>query len=185
MTQNSNFTCSLFQIPKCGAGSNLAHSRLSPTSGMPQASNISNNQSSFRDMHRFSDPPPDIITSPNQPPPQPPSNLTRTSPHSSSPQQWKSQHNISGVKPMLLMTSIPSGTVLSGDPSSNKIAPQLIKDLQSSHTTNSYNAHSLSSFAVPYHQTYASSRHGHGQYQPVYHQSSRSEPGGHHNLTTT
>jgi len=86
---------------------------------------------------------------------------------------------------MLLMTSIPSGTVLSGDPSSNKIAPQLIKDLQSSHTTNSYNAHSLSSFAVPYHQTYASSRHGHGQYQPVYHQSSRSEPGGHHNLTTT
>jgi len=86
---------------------------------------------------------------------------------------------------MLLMTSIPSRTGLSADPSSNKNAPQLIKDLPSSHATNSYNAHSLSSFAVPYHQTYAPSRHGHGQYQPVYHQSSRSEPGGHHNLTTT
>jgi hypothetical protein len=167
------------QIPRCGAGGNLTNSRQSPTSGMPQPSNVSNNHSNSRDCHRFSDPPPDIITSPNQPAPQPPTNPNRTSPLSSAPQQWKSQYNMSGVKPMLLMTSIPSATATSGDS-----APQLIKDLPSSHTGNSYNAHSLSSFAVPYHQTYAPSRHGHGQYQPVYHQSSRSEPGGHHNLTT-
>ncbi|PNF20482.1 hypothetical protein B7P43_G06268 [Cryptotermes secundus] len=173
------------QIPKCGTGSNLTNSCQSPTGGISQNSNTSNNQSNSRDCHRFSDPPPDIITSPNQPPPQPPTNPNRTSPISSSPQQWKSQYNMSGVKPMLLMTSVPSRNAMSGDPSSNKNAPQLIKDLPSSHAGNSYNAHSLSSFAVPYNQTYAPSRHGHGQYQPVYHQSSRSEPGGHHNLTAT
>ncbi|PSN52194.1 hypothetical protein C0J52_06109 [Blattella germanica] len=177
-----------FQMSKCGMGASLgSNTRLSPTSGMPHTSNNSNTNSSARENQRFSDPPPDVINSPNQPPPQPPINPNRTSPlTTSAPQSWKSQHNMSGVKPMLLMTSIPSGTGLVGDGSSNKNAPQLIKDLpSSSHPANSYNAHSLSSFAVPYHQTYAPSRHGHGQYQPVYHQSSRSEPGGHHNLTAT
>jgi hypothetical protein len=56
---------------------------------------------------------------------------------------------------MLLMTSIPSATAMGGDSTSNMNAPQLIKDLPTSHAANSYNAHSLSSFAVPYHQTYA------------------------------
>jgi hypothetical protein len=74
----------------------------------------------------------------------------------------------------VLITSIPSGTSLNGDPSSNKIAPELRKDLPSSYATNSYNAHSLSSFVLPCHQTYASTRHGDGQSQPVYHQSSKS-----------
>ena len=171
-------------MSKCGTSTGMMNSRISPTAMMPQQTANITNTHSMRESQRFSDPPPDVITSPNQPPPQPPS---RTSPLSSSSQQsWKIQHNMSGVKPMLLMTSIPSGTGLVGDSSANnKNAPQLIKDLPTSHAANSYNAHSLSSFAVPYHQTYAPSRHGHGQYQPVYHQSSRSEPGGHHNLTAT
>ncbi|GLH09012.1 Neuroglian [Gryllus bimaculatus] len=148
------------QIQRQGGGVNGENSHMSSTNPQPPA--FSNNSCpSSRDCQRFSDPPPDVVTSPQQPPP--PINC-RVSPQG--PQSWKGQNGSSGVKPMLLLTSIPVGS----DASQTSPSAQ---DLN--HSTNSYNAHSLSSFVVPY-PTYSPAAR-HGQYQPVYHQSSRSEPG--------
>lgn len=151
------------QIQRQGPTMNAGSSHLSPTSQSPQVFPNSNCPSS-RDCQRFSDPPPDVVTSPQQPPPPPLS--CRISPQTTS-QPWKGHSGgTNGLKPMMLLTSIPNN----GDASQTSPSNQ---DLN--HSTNSYNAHSLSSFVVPY-PTYSPVTR-HGQYQPVYHQSSRSEPG--------
>ncbi|XP_068082136.1 roundabout homolog 2-like [Anabrus simplex] len=151
------------QMQKTGPVGNFHGSQM----GQPPAQLNNSGYPGPRECQRFSDPPPDVITPSNE-------NAiinNRLSPQSSQP--WKGHGNSSGVKPMLLLTS-----VLGGDPSKSF---QVSKDL--TNTGNSYNAHSLSSFAIPY-PTYAPVTR-HGQYQPVYHQSSRSEPGGHHSHANT
>lgn len=149
-TYKHNFN--LFQLQK-----------YSPNVDQQQHSYNNQPQNYSMECNRFSEPPPDVITSP---PKQSSNNNQQQTQHS-----WKGQ-STSGVKPMLLLTSIPSV-----NPSKEQ---QSVKDLN---TTNSYNAHSLSSFAVPYPAYTPLTRHG--QYQPVYHQTTHSEPGVHHVHTTT
>ncbi|XP_049771254.1 protein sax-3-like [Schistocerca cancellata] len=115
----------------------------------------------LRESQCFSEPPPDVITPPSQ----------QTNNSNQMQPSWKG-HTTCGVKPMLLLTSVPNTDPYKGS--------QIIKDLP--HATNNYNAHSLSSFAVPYPAYAPVTRHG--QYQSVYHQSSQSEPGNHNSHGT-